>query len=141
MSVDMYPAPDLTEISKLGTRVDGVRARYSKDVVVAETGACTMTAGYTESDQANYLTKSINSLKLSSANIIILYEIMDEATSGGLCEGTFGIVKTDGTQKASFAPVMTAMVPLPTLTPTGIPTNTPTAIPSNTPIPTQASLS
>ncbi len=133
LSVDMYPAPDLTEISKLGTRVDDVRARYSKDVAVAETGVCTMTAGYSESDQANYLTKSINSLKLSSANIIILYEIMDEATSGGLCEGTFGIVKTDGTQKSSFSSVMADMAPLPTLTPTNAPTNTPTPLPTNTP--------
>lgn len=135
LSLDMYPAPNLTEITKMGTRVDAVRARYSKDVAVSETGVCTMTAGYSESDQANYLTKSINSLKLSSSNIIILYEIMDEATTGGLCEGTFGIVKTDGTQKSSFGPVMSSMIPLPTLTPTYAPTSIPTSIPSATKIP------
>lgn len=139
ISLDMYPAPDLVEISKLGTRIDGVRARYTKDVAVAETGVCTMTGGYSETDQANYLTKSINSLKLSSANIIILYEIMDEATSGGLCEGTFGIVKTDGTKKSSFGSVMADMVPLPTLTPTNAPSNTPTLEPTSKPTPAPTS--
>jgi hypothetical protein len=134
MSLDMYPAPNLTEITNLGTRIESVRARYSKDVAVSETGVCTMSGGYSESDQANYLTKSINSLKFSSANLIILYEIMDEDTNSGLCEGTFGIVKTDGTQKSSFGPIMSEMIPLPTLTPTNAPS--PTTAPTNTPAPT-----
>src|SRR4029079_14791498 len=67
MSLDMYPALDLTEIGNLGTRVDNVRTRYAKDVAVSETGVCTMSGGYSEADQQNYLIRSINSLKLSSA--------------------------------------------------------------------------
>ncbi len=141
LSVDMYPTPDLIEIAKLGSRVDDLKTRYSKDVAVAETGTCTLPGTYTEADQENYVTKSVNSLKLSTAKLIILYEIMDESTSSGLCEGTFGILRTDGTKKSSFDAVMASMHSLPTLTPTASTQSpTPTLLPTSTPIPTSIPL-
>ena len=138
LSVDMYPTPDLIEIAKLGSRVDDLKTRYAKDVAVAETGTCTIPGTYTEADQENYITKSVNSLKLSTAKLIILYEIMDESTSSGLCEGTFGILHTDGTIKSSFDSVMASMHPFATTTPTSTsPSPTPTLASTSTPLPTE----
>lgn len=133
LSVSMYPAPNTTEIAKMGNRVDTLKQKYAKDVIVSETGVCTMTGGFSETDQSNFLVQSINSLKFSSVNVVLLYEIMDEATNSGLCEGTFGIVKTDGSKKISYDPVIAAMQFEPTLTPSPTPTTAP--LPTSTPTP------
>lgn len=135
VSLDMYPGTDLTEISRLSNRIDGFQTRYMKDVVVTETGLCTLVGSYTEADQQNYVTLSVNNMKLSSAKLILLYEIMDESSQSSSCEDFFGIVKNDGTEKSSYAPIMSDMQPLPTPTPSLLPTDTPTPTPTP-PIPT-----
>lgn len=134
ISVDMYPAPNMDEVVKLNTRIEEISSRYSKDVAVAEIGLCTTTPTYTEEGQQNYMVQSINNLKLSSAKIVLLYEIMDENTLSNTCEGTFGIIRTDGIKKSSFAPIMAAMQP--PLVPTNIPTQTPTPTTAASPTPT-----
>ncbi len=134
ISVNIYPFTDLTEISKLGNIVDSLKTRYAKDIAVSEAGFCTQNGVYTENDQQTYLTQTIGNLKLSSVKLILQYEIMDQDSTSGNCDNTYGLIRTDGTQKISYPAVMSAMQPLPTPTPT--PTNTPTPIQASTSTPT-----
>lgn len=135
VSLDMYPGSDLTEISHLSDRIDAFQSRYLKDVVVTETGLCTLAGSYTEADQQNYVTLYLNNMKLSSAKLLLLYEIMDENSQSTSCKDFFGIVKNDGTQKSSYQSIMGAMQPLSTPTRSLQPTDTPTPTPT-TPMPT-----
>lgn len=136
ISVGMYPNTDTVEISKLSNIIESLKTRYGKDVVVSDTGMCTQQGVYTESDQQNYVTQAVNNIKLSSVKLVLQYEIMDQDTASGTCNGSYGILKTDGSQKTSYPAVISSMQPLPTPTPTPLPTNTPAPTPTDTPIPT-----
>lgn len=142
ISIEMYPNTDSGQINKLSTIVDTLKSKYNKEVVMAGTGICTQNGIYSETDQQNYVPQAINNLKLSSAKLVLQYELVDQNSSSNNCEGSFGIVKSDGTPKASYPAVVTALDITPSPTPTSIPTSTPTPtlIPSETPKPTNHGL-
>ncbi len=138
VSIEMYPNTDAGQISKLSTIIESLKSKYAKDVVVAGTGICTQNGIYSETDQQNYVPQTVNNIRLSSAKLLLQYELVDQNSSSSTCDTSYGIVKSDGTQKSSYTAVITALNPTPTLTPTSIPTATPspTSMPTPTPTPT-----
>lgn len=131
LTIDLYPDLNTTEINKFPARIQSLINRYGKDVYVGEFGLCTKGAGFTEQDQIESVTQSIVNFRSSQAKAYLVYEIRDGNSERGLCGGenadTFGIKKTDGTRKSSYAPIMTAftIIPSPINSPTPTPTPTP----------------
>src|SRR5260370_9538733 len=52
---------------------------------------------------------AVAALQLATVDAILLYEMRDENTGAGDCGSTFGIKRTDGTQKAAYGEVMRAL--------------------------------
>lgn len=136
VSVEMYPNTDVEQISKLSTIVENLKGKYGKDVVVAATGLCTQNGIYSEADQQDYVPQAVNNIRLSSAKLLLQYELVDQNSSSNTCETSYGIIKSDGTPKSSYTAVITALDPTPTPTPPTAPTATPT--PTTPPTPTLA---
>lgn len=136
ISIEMYPNTDIGQISKLSTIIENLKAKYGKDVIVAGTGICTQNGIYSETDQQNYVPQAISNIRLSSAKLLLQYELADQNSSSNTCDASYGIVKSDGTPKSSYTAIITALNPTPSPTPTSVPTATPT--PTSVPTPTQA---
>jgi hypothetical protein len=134
VSVEMYPNTDVGQISKLSTIVENLKGKYGKDVVVAATGLCTQNGIYSEADQQTYVPQAVNNIRLSSAILVLQYELVDQNSSSNTCETSYGIIKSDGTPKSSYTAVITALDPTLTPTPSTAPTATPT--PTTPPTPT-----
>lgn len=135
ISVEMYPNTDVAQISKLSAIIENLKGRYGKEVVVAATGLCTQNGIYSETDQQTYVPQAINNIRLSSAKLLLQYELVDQNSSSNTCDTSYGIVKSDGTPKSSYTAVITALDPIPTPTPTSVPASTPTPTVPSTPTP------
>ena len=107
VSIDLYPVTDTAAILSLPDVIEGLKDQIGKDVVVAEAGICSASAP--GQNQAASLSQMVTMLKVSPVEAFLLYEVQDENTSAGNCDDTYGIKQTDGTNKPSYASVMTAL--------------------------------
>lgn len=106
IGIDLYPADNEDEISRLPERLNRVLRRYGKPVFVAEIGLQTTPDAWTEADQQQYVTAAIGQLRTVDLWGIALYELRDNPSPAG-----FGIKRSDGTLKPAFADVLQAMSP------------------------------
>jgi arabinogalactan endo-1,4-beta-galactosidase len=95
ISVDTYPADNLTEIQKLPIRIADIERRYGKPVIVAEVGL--QVAGkWTSEDQARFVPAAIEAAKEAAPLAIIVYQLRDEGRN------SFGLIQENRTPRASF---------------------------------------
>ena len=95
ISLDTYPADNLTEIQKLPIRIADIERRYGKPVIVAEVGL--QVAGkWTSEDQARFVPAAIEAAKEAAPLAIIVYQLRDEG------KNSFGLIQENRTPRASF---------------------------------------
>lgn len=104
VSLDVYPADNLTEIDRLPARLERIRLRYDKQVFVAEVGLQTVPGDWDEDDQRHYLASTVRQLHTSRLWGLCLYQLRDEPSPAG-----FGVQRDDGTPKLGFDDIMRAL--------------------------------
>jgi len=105
LTLDIYPDKDTTIINSLQTRVNQIKNRYGKPVIIGEIGMCTGDGRFSESDQGYYVPLYIQNLKLTNPTAIFVYEIQDDSSKSG-CEASFGIKYTNRSAKTSYSAIM-----------------------------------
>ncbi|OIP57638.1 MAG: hypothetical protein AUK12_03085 [Candidatus Levybacteria bacterium CG2_30_37_29] len=113
ISVDIYPDNDSAEIQAITANTADLKATYGKPVIVTETGLCTGSSTWTEEDQKRLLPQYIERARQGGADSVLIFEYRDNpAFADPLynCENTFGIMKKDGTPKASYSTVMNTLL-------------------------------
>ncbi len=105
LGVDLYPGTT-DQIQKLPAAIQSLKSQFGKEIIAAETGSC---SGFPDQYQAGIVSMTVAALQLAPVDAILLYEMRDENTGAGDCGSTFGIKRTDGTQKAAYGEVMRAL--------------------------------
>ncbi len=102
VSLDVYPADNQSEIAKLPLRINDMKNRYQKPVVIAEVGL--QVAGkWTAEDQQIFVPAAIEAAKQAAPLAIIVYQLRDEG------DNHFGLIKQDWTHRPAFKSAIQVM--------------------------------
>ena len=114
ISLDLYPDDNAVMIGQLDDIVDRFQKRYQKPVSIAEIGMCVDIERFNEVQQANYLQQYLAELGGASTTpeSVFIYEIQDNSDAFG-CGPNFGLRRDDGTERASWETVMSAVAAYP----------------------------
>lgn len=100
LTIDAYPELSEDETVELPRRIDRLRERYGKEVLLGEIGLQTCSHCWTEEQQAQAYAMYIDHYANSSIPVAFFYRLRDDGTDTG--EGTFGILRDDDTPKPAF---------------------------------------
>jgi hypothetical protein len=104
IALDVYPAHYTKQIAKLSDRVEHMKSRYDKPVIIAEVGLQTCKECWSEEDQGKFVAAAIHDLAKADPMAIIAYELRDPPKSTG-----FGLLHADRTEKEGFNQIIIAM--------------------------------
>lgn len=104
IAIDVYPTHYTGEIAKLDARVERMKKRYDKPVIIAEVGLQTCPECWSEEDQGNYVSAAIESLAQADPMAVIVYEFRDEKGDTG-----FGVLRSDWSGKSGFDTIIASM--------------------------------
>ncbi|HVK44103.1 MAG TPA: glycosyl hydrolase [Micropruina sp.] len=107
ISLHLYTDDYAPEIAAMGTRVAAIRNRYQKPVFVTEFGI--PTSAFTEAQQGTLVVQQIESLKAGLVRAMILYTHRDLSATYDESINSFGIRLNNGTNKAGYAAITTAL--------------------------------
>lgn len=93
VAVGLYPQVDQPAISSLSDRLERLRDRVGKPVVVAELGLQTCPECFSEADQGTYIAASLRELRSAPVRAVLVYELRDSDRYG------FGILHRGWTPK------------------------------------------
>lgn len=102
IGLDVYPAANVKEIEELPDRVQRIKKRYDKPVIIAEVGLQTCGGCWSEAEQGKYVSLAIDSLRRAKPVAIIVYKWRDT-------DGAFGVTRPDGSPKGGFHQIIKAM--------------------------------
>lgn len=105
VAVNVYTGDNLDEAGALTDRIVRLKARYGKPVYVAEFGL--QTQGWSEADQAKYMSAMVRAIKAARPMAAIAYEYRD-TYAGDHFQG-FGLVKYDRSPKTGYSAIVQAM--------------------------------
>ncbi|GAB3252890.1 hypothetical protein GCM10027562_13690 [Arthrobacter pigmenti] len=104
IAIDVYPVHYTGEIAKLDARVERMKERYDKPVIVAELGLQTCQECWSEEDQGTYVAAAVQSLAQADPMAVIVYEFRDEKGDTG-----FGVLRSDWSGKSGFDSIIASM--------------------------------
>lgn len=104
IALDVYPVHYKEEIAKLDARVDRMKERYDKPVIIAEVGLQTCQECWSEEDQGTFVSAAIRSLAQADPMAVIVYEFRDEKGDTG-----FGVLRPDWSGKSGFDQIIASM--------------------------------
>lgn len=108
LALDIYPR-GTSDISLVKSASIGIASKYLKPIIIAETGFPTNAGTFSETDQVNLLSQTVEQLRASMPIAILYYQYADTLPTTDKTESSFGIVKADGTKKTSYSSVMQTM--------------------------------
>lgn len=94
VGVGLYPQVDQPAIGSLSDRLERLRDRVGKPVVVAELGLQTCPGCFSEADQGTYVAASLRELRSAPVRAVLVYELRDSDQYG------FGILHRGWIPKA-----------------------------------------
>lgn len=97
ITLSAYPQLNEGELLELPERIQRLEERYGLDVVIGEIGLQTCEDCFTEQQQASAFDRYLEALAASRARVVFFYELRD--SDGETGEGTFGVLRADGTEK------------------------------------------
>lgn len=103
LTVDAYPELSEHEARLLPLRIDRLRDRYGKEVMLGEIGLQTCSHCWTEAQQAEAYAMYVDLYADSLIPVLFFYQLRDDGTDTG--EGTYGILQLDGTPKPAAGEV------------------------------------
>lgn len=104
IALDVYPAHYTKQIAKLSDRVENMKSRYGKPVIIAEVGLQTCKECWSEEDQGKFVAAAIRDLATADPLAIIAYELRDPPKSIG-----FGVLHANRVEKEGFDKIINAM--------------------------------
>lgn len=104
IALDVYPAHYTKQIAKLSERVENMKSRYGKPVIIAEVGLQTCKECWSEEDQGKFVAAAIRDLAKAEPMAIIAYEFRDPPKSIG-----FGVLHANRAEKEGFDEIIAAM--------------------------------
>lgn len=108
LALDIYPR-GTSDIPMLDSATIAVASRFSKPVIIAETGFPTGVGRFTETEQATLLSATLDKLRATQPIAILYYQYADTIPTTDITESSFGVVRADGTKKSSYDAVMQTM--------------------------------
>ncbi|HEX7349477.1 hypothetical protein [Brachybacterium sp.] len=103
LTVDAYPELSEQEARELPQRIDRLGERYGKEVMLGEIGLQTCSQCWTEAQQAEAYAMYVDLYADSLIPVLFFYQLRDDGTDTG--EGTYGILKFDGTPKPALGEI------------------------------------
>lgn len=108
LSFDLYPQ-NTSEINTIKNAIAGVASSYAKPIIIAETGIPTGDGRFDEAAQSSILIQILDQVRPLLPKAILYYQYSDTIQDNNKTEGSFGVVKIDGSQKLSYSTIMQNM--------------------------------
>lgn len=107
LSVDAYPATDMSLVDAVPARLDRLALRFGKQVYLAEFGLQTEEGTFSEEDQRRAYVHLLQAMARSRSAVLIAYELRD--STGSQTPAGFGVLDERGTPKSSYDAILTAL--------------------------------